>query len=420
MSSISGVRLPRWLLPAEWPSSSQGPALARLDISEGRITQVSADDHQPTDMNLGGRLALPPLMDAHCHLDKVFTRSRIGELQPGLLAAIQAITEDRDAHWTRSDLLARAERAMEQAWSAGVRHLRTHVDWWQPSAPTAWETFAELKERWRHRIHLERVALVPLPLFSDPKDAQRIAAQVAQSEDALLGDFIHTSNFSHLAVAELLRAANEQGLNLDLHVDEELHPSACGIETVADLARQMDFAGHISAGHVCALSAKPRAEALPLLDKLARAKITLIALPTCNLLLQDAVPEHTPLARGITLIKEARSRDIPLLIGSDNVQDPFFPYGRQDPMNAFQLGVVAAQLEQPFDNASQFICRTDWLTDSHKTREPTLIGAPAELLVFDTTDALSWPSDPGRHWLSINNNQPVLTPLSPYTTRTNA
>ena len=67
--------------------------------------------------------------------------------------------------------------------------------------------------------------------------------------------------------------------------------------------------------------------ALKTLDAAARAPITIVSLPITNLLLQDAVAGRTPRQRGITLVKEARARGIPLLLGSDNVQDPFCAVG---------------------------------------------------------------------------------------------
>ena len=54
-------------------------------------------------------------------------------------------------------------------------------------------------------ITLERVALVPLPLFQDPVEAEAIARAVANSgERCLLGGFIHSSNWDAAAMENLL------------------------------------------------------------------------------------------------------------------------------------------------------------------------------------------------------------------------
>jgi cytosine deaminase len=53
-----------------------------------------------------------------------------------------------------------------------VTHLRSHIDWFTADAPDAWQEIARLDHP---GITLERVALVPLPLFADPAAAEAIA-----------------------------------------------------------------------------------------------------------------------------------------------------------------------------------------------------------------------------------------------------
>ncbi|RZL07583.1 MAG: amidohydrolase, partial [Rubrivivax sp.] len=177
-----------------------------------------------------------------------------------------------------------------------------------------------------------------------------------------------------------------------------LNPTAQGLAGVAEAARAMDFPGRIVCGHVCALAAMPEAQALAILDAVVRAPITLVSLPITNLLLQDAVTHRTPRLRGITLVKEARARGIPLLFASDNVQDPFCPVGSFDPLEAFAAGVLAAQLDAPFDRWSDTLCRQDYL--ARGTPGPaSLVGQRADLLLFPDADATGWPSRTARRVL---------------------
>ena len=113
------------------------------------------------------------------------------------------------------------------------------------------------------------------------------------------------------------------------------------------------------------------------------------------MLLQDAAIGRTPRLRGLTLLKEARARGIPLLIATDNVQDPFCRVGSYDPIEAFTAGVLAAQLDQPFDTWSDVLCRADWLRRM-PAPAPSLIGAAADLVVFHDADAWGWPSRSAR------------------------
>ncbi|NBO77927.1 MAG: amidohydrolase, partial [Betaproteobacteria bacterium] len=123
LRGLCHARLPRWLLPADWPTENGTPVLAHLRLDEqGRLQAVTPQQAmQPADgeWDLAGRLVLPGLVDAHTHLDKAFTLSRMGTVRPGLLGAIEAMMADR-RQWTPADIRSRASRALEMAWAAGV------------------------------------------------------------------------------------------------------------------------------------------------------------------------------------------------------------------------------------------------------------------------------------------------------------
>lgn len=113
---ILRARLPRWLLPAAWPQQGHQPALADLQLAQGRIVRVLPHGTQPAlhgaVWDVAGALVLPGLVDAHTHLDKAFTLPRMGVVKPGLLGAIEAMMVDRQG-WTEADIHARASRALQ-------------------------------------------------------------------------------------------------------------------------------------------------------------------------------------------------------------------------------------------------------------------------------------------------------------------
>ncbi len=369
------------------------PVLADLRLRNGCIKSIEPHhgDNSP-GWNLHGALLLPGLVEAHTHIDKAFTLPRLGVLKPGLLAAIETMIADRLA-WTVADVHERASRALQWAYEAGVVRLRTHCDWWEPQGtPLAWNVLRELGEAWAGRVALERVSLLALQLFSEREGARALAKTVAAGgPGACLGAFVHSTNWSATSLRHLFEAAEEFGLDVDLHCDEELNPQAQGLATTAALTRELRFSGRVVCGHTCALAAQPEAQALATLDAVAQAPITLVSLPTTNLLLQDAQTGRTPRQRGITLVKEARARGIPLLISTDNVQDAFCRAGSFDPVEALGIGALAAQLEQPFDAWSDTICRGDWLSRAPGTA-PLRPGAVADLVIFTTADAHGWPT----------------------------
>ncbi len=390
---LINARLPRWLLPAHWPGNNGQPELADIHIANGLIVSLEPSSAAAVPAwDLAGALVLPALVDAHTHLDKTFTLPRMGAIEPGLLGAIAAMMHDRST-WTTTDIRQRAGQALQWAYSAGVSHVRTHCDWWEAdSVPMAWDVLGELADTWRDRLTLERVSLMPLHLFTDRSTANKLAAQIAASgPGACMGGFVHTTNWNAAALRYLLEAAAACGLDVDLHMDEELNPAACGLATTAALVKDIGFAGHVVCGHNCALSAQDESVALQTLDAVAKTGITLITLPMTNLLLQDAVTDRTPRHRGLTLVQEARTRGIKVLVASDNVQDPFCHVGSYDPIEAFAAGVLAAQLNAPFDVWSESLCRADWLRRGPDVM-PLRPGSPADLLIFKNSSPWGFPS----------------------------
>lgn len=394
---LDNARLPRWLLPSDWPQRDGVAVLARIAVEAGRVASVRpASDHPErltAGWDLAGTLVLPGFVDAHTHLDKAFTLPRMKQVQPGLLGAIDAMLNDR-VHWSPTDVHERASRGLQWAWECGTTHVRTHVDWWEPDAvPLAWPVMAELAQEWAGKVKLEQVSLIKLPLFEDAAQAMRLAKQVkATGPHALLGGFVHSTNWSENALRNLLLSAQACDLDIDLHVDEELNASAVGLQTTARILREIGYEGRVVCGHICALAAQPEAQAFATLDAVARAPITVVSLPATNLLLQDAVTGRTPRLRGITLVKEARERGIPLLFASDNVQDPFCRLGSFDPVEALGTAALVAQLDEPFDNWSEALCRGDWLRRAPAPATPTLVGCPADLVLFTDADRHGWPS----------------------------
>ncbi len=401
---IQRARLPQWALPKEWPQHLGQPQLANVYIEHGKITRIDPQlgstnlSLQGQSLDLEGALLLPSLVDAHTHLDKTLTLSRMGPVGPGLLNAIQAMMHDR-ATWSEEDVKNRASKALTMAWNAGVTHIRSHCDCWEPrQMPLAWRVLEELSQTWRERIRLERVALIPLTLFKNKEDALFLAQSVKASQErvagAMLGGFIHTSNWDPEALENLLYAAQTHELDLDLHVDEELNPNALGLKFIAERVQTLSFTGRVVCGHTCALSQMSEDDSLKTLDQVAKSGITLVTLPITNLFLQDAQTQRTPRIRGMTLVKEARARGIPVLMASDNVQDPFCAMGSYDPLEAFSVGVPMGQLSPAFDTWSELLCRPEWIHSkiSPPQYTPFGIGAQADLICFTKANTTGFPS----------------------------
>jgi cytosine deaminase len=286
-------------------------------------------------------LLLSALVDLHLHLDKTYTVGETGAADGDLFRAIDMIARHRTG-WTAANLRPRMERALQEAWSHGVRALRTHIDWMSPERPPAVDLILQLREAWRGRIEIQWVSLTAVEHFDDLEWARGVARAV-KAGGGVLGCFIYRNPGLPRRLATVFDLAQANDLDIDFHVDEGLHADATALHMIAGLALSRRHTQRITCGHACSLSVQPPEQAAGTLALLARAGITLTALPTTNLYLQGSWAE-TPVPRGITRLREARAAGVRTCIATDNVADPFFPYGCYDPLEAWALGVQAAHL----------------------------------------------------------------------------
>lgn len=102
----------------------------------------------------------------------------------------------------------------------------------------------------------------------------------------------------------------------------------------------------MTASHTCALSAYDDHYARYVIEKVKKANLNIITLPTTNLILQGRLDKQ-PIRRGITRVKELLDNGINLSFGQDNFRDTFYPFGSADLLQVALISAHAAQLTLP-------------------------------------------------------------------------
>ena len=383
MTLLQAIYIP----PAVRGFESTAPAGAVFDVAWVGEHVTTIEPCAPGTEAQG--LLLPTLVDLHLHLDKTHTVHETGAANGDLFRAIEMIAQHRET-WTEADLRLRMERGLQASWRSGVRALRTHLDWMGSERPLSVSVLSDLRTQWRDRLDIQWVSLTALDLFDNMTWARGMALQV-KSMGGVLGCFIYRNDALKRKLQSVFELAAELDLDMDFHVDEGLDVDAHGLRTIAELTLAHGWQGRVVCGHACSLSVQPIEQARDTLGLLAQADITLTALPTTNLYLQGSWSE-TPVQRGITRLQEARQMGVRTCIASDNVADPFFPYGCYDPLEAWALGVQMAHLAPA----------QDWLD--------TVTVAPAQAmkLAWDGRLAPGCPAD--FVLLSAHNGFQAMTP----------
>lgn len=343
---LPGVAVPAALVAAadRFGGQPQGEHLVGdLVLRNGRAERLEAATVPPR------RLVLPKLTEPHVHLDKCHTIYRMDGVGGGLEDAISAQALDRET-WTADDIRARAGRGLGELLAAGCSAVRSHVDWGSgrdpAQAPLAWDILRELAQDASDAVIVQRAALTGADRMADIGYARACAARVAQS-GGVLGSFVLNQPGRKEGIANIFRVAEDMGLALDFHVDEGLARGLDGLEMIADAALATRFGGPVLCGHACSLMNRSDEDVRRIAEKLARAEISVVALPTTNLYLQGR-NKGTPDRRGLTRIHELAAAGVNVVLGADNVRDAFCPLGSHDPLATLSLAVLAGHLDPPF------------------------------------------------------------------------
>jgi cytosine deaminase len=345
---VLGRSLPEPLGPLDF----DGFAIVDILVDEGVIAKIAPagaiDLGDAPEVAMSGRIVLPLFVDVHTHLDKghIWRRKRnpVGDFPSALAATI----EDRSANWTAADVAARMEFSLRSAYAYGTTAIRTHIDSLGPQTRISWPVVAEARERWRGRIDLQASPLFSIEFALDACHMADVEAMLDAHGSGIVGAATRMVPELHQGLRVLFDLAERKGWELDFHVDESSDPGARALKVIADMAIERGFKRRILVGHCCSLALQEDDERRKTIDAVARAGLSVVSLPMCNMFLQDRKGGRTPRWRGVTALHELKAAGVKVMIASDNTRDPFYAYGDLDMMETWREGVRILHLDYPF------------------------------------------------------------------------
>ncbi len=403
MLLLRRARVPAALLPpglATAVDPLEPSVLCDIRIDGHRIAAVTAAGPAAPGLDAEGALVLPGLVDAHVHLDKAHTWFRAPNRSGTFAEALEVLARDKE-HWSRTDLLRRADFALRCAWAHGTAIVRTHVDTGLPWAETSHAAMAELRERWRGRIELQTVPLCRGDDYASPA-GEALADLALRHGACALGGFFLMSAELPRQLDRLLAIARDRAVGIDLHVDENGNPRAEVMRAVAEAVLRAGFPHPVVCGHGCSLAVQDPARQRSTLALLREARIGVISLPLCNVYLQDRRAEgfpRTPQWRGITLIRDLLDAGVPVACASDNVRDAFYAFGDFDLLEVYAHSLQLAHLDAQLAESIRVVTSTAADLVGRPESGRIAPGAPASLVILPAhsfSELLSRPGAPRR------------------------
>ena len=310
-----------------------------LAVTQGRITDLGPHLEVEADqvIDAAGKLVTPAFVDSHTHLDKAFT---VGEDDFATLQEAAGVILQRQGALSREELIedikARARQVLEREIAHGSGTIKSHVmvcPQWGMASMTA---INQLKEEYRGRIDILNIVQ-----WDAAYDGEFDAAARAGEIDFIAGYPLFTPDPMG-CIDQLFALAAKYSLPLDLHIDESDNPNIdCFLKVLAK-TEEYGLQGRVTCGHVCALSAVDDDLARRAIEQCARAQVNVITLPSCNMYLMGR-NDHQPIRRGVTRVDELLRAGVNVSVASDNIRDPYRPFGNGD---LLEEALFAAQVLQ--------------------------------------------------------------------------
>jgi len=280
------------------------------------VTTGATPDPAAEVVDADGRLLLPGLVEAHCHLDKtLFGREWVPHSAEDTLT--DRIRTDRirrtELGIPDPDAMAALVRAMS---GHGTTSIRTHTDIDPEVGLRGVALVAELAARASGRVDIQQVAfpqhgLLGLAGTPDLLDAalRNGATVVGGLDPGAEGDAV-----AYLDV--VFGLAERHAAMVDLHLHTGGQEGLAEVDLVIERTRALGLAGRVVLSHVYALGAAPEADARAVADRLAAAGVGVVT----------AAPYSYPVP-DLRILSDA---GVVVGCGHDGIRDLWGPYGTGD------------------------------------------------------------------------------------------
>ena len=297
-----------------------------------------------TESKKPNNILFPRFVEAHSHIDKSFTWDKFPNLRSNYDGALSVNLEEHNTRTTKK-VLERAEKSLNLAIQNGYRAIRSHIDTYQHQGNDVWTELFKLQKKYSSKLQLQFVALSPLE-FWQTENGKKLAKKLSIQKGILGGVVVPPFNKRETSklLSKMLLLADKYKLEIDLHIDESTTEPGAGVKVLLEVMDKLKIQVPITCSHLSSILFLKEHEILDLGKKLADKNIKVVALPLTNFWLLNHKSKITTLKRPVAPIKQLQKSFVDVSVGSDNVQDPWYPFGNFDPFNMMSCSIPMLQL----------------------------------------------------------------------------
>ena len=350
-SGKSQVLIPRYLCELEQETNihvnNEGLSPVEISWEKGFVSNIKS---LKEGRNLINKILFPRFVESHAHFDKSFSWMNYPNLQSNYENALSVNLEEHVTR-TASTVLKRAEKSLNLAIKNGYRAIRTHIDTYNFQDQEIWPKLFYLQKKYSKFLSLQFVSLAQID-FWGTNEGDLFAKNFKLNNGILGGVLVPPFDRPRIIknLSEMLILAEKYKLEVDLHIDESSVEPGSGMKILLSTIEKLNSNIKVTCSHSSSLLLLKDNELTKLADKMLKKNITVIALPLTNFWLLNRKEKNT-ISRPVAPIKQLQKAFIDVSIGSDNVQDPWYPFGNFDPFYLMSHAMPMLQLN-PWDRLS--------------------------------------------------------------------
>lgn len=339
------------------------------------------------EIDLGGRFVSPGLVETHVHLDKSCIMDRCTAREGTLAEAIAQVAAAK-ARFTVDDVQQRAARTLEKAIVQGITHMRTHVEVDPGIGLRGLDGILPLVDAYRYAVDLS-VCVFPQEGLTDNPGTEELMRAALERGASVVGAAPYVDRDPHGQIDRVFAMARDFDVPIDMHLDFTLDTQRMDLDYVCEQTRAHRYEGRVTIGHVSTLSALPGPAFDAAARRLADAGVAVTVLPATDLFLMGRGIDHN-VPRGVAPVHRLLARGIDCSLATNNVQNPFTPFGDCSLLRMANLYANACQVG---DRDGLAACH-DMIT--HRAARILGLagygvaqGCRADLVVFDCRDRVA-------------------------------
>jgi cytosine deaminase len=324
--------------------------LVDIAIEHGRIKAVGRDlgaTAQAT-IDAAGDLVIPGFVNLHLHADK----SLLGEVMrpnaSGTLPEAIEITNEFKRKYDPHEVAHRAGRVIETGIRNGTTFFRLFADVGTIGGLRAARGLLLVREKYKDFCDIEVVAFPQEGIARDPGAAQLLDEALKEGCNVVGGLpwYEYTDQEAREHIDTCFDLAKRHDRDIHMLVDDTDDANSRSLEYLALKTMREGFHGRVAASHCGAMAGYNDVYAAKVIDMVATANVTISVNAHVNLVCSARI-DREPKRRGIARVKELLARGVNVVSSQDDVDDPYYPFGKPDQLEVALMMAHTAQLTLP-------------------------------------------------------------------------